>query len=276
MPNIGTFEDGPSDTKVTAIHSALLPGGKVLYAKIVVFGGEWGSILGTVDIINLNDTTPDWSTITSMTYPRKNHNSIILPDRKILVVGGENNNGPILTPELLDTDTLTWVQNVTVTNPMEIPRRYHSSALLLPNGKVLLGGGRVVDGGDVEDDTERTMTLFSPTYLSDGVQPIITSSPTEVTYDEQFSIALSGDTYPIDSMAFIKPISSTHGYNSEQRYIELEFESDIQAGSYLVTSPLNPNIAPPGIYMFFVMKDVSESISGTSKIPSEAVFIKLS
>ncbi len=42
------------------------------------------------------------------------------------------------------------------------------------------------------------------------------------------------------------------------------------------TAPLNEYIAPPGYYMLFVMKDVSESISGESKIPSNAVFIKLS
>ncbi len=77
-------------------------------------------------------------------------------------------------------------------------------------------------------------------------------------------------------MAFIKPMSVTHGYNSEQRYIELAFDQSLTVGSYNVTAPADPNIAPPGYYMLFVIIDVRESTSGESKIPSKAVFIKLS
>ena len=56
----------------------------------------------------------------------------------------------------------------------------------------------------------------------------------------------------------------------------MAFEPDINVGGFIVTAPANANIAPPGYYMFFVLKDVSESNSGESKIPSNAVFIKLS
>lgn len=244
--------------------------------KVVVIGGEWASILDTVDIIDLDDTTPSWTTIDPMTIARKDHNSIILPDRNILVVGGYNNSGPVNTPEMLDSDNLTWS---TLTAPeMDIPRMYHSTALLLPNGKVLLGGGRVMDGGDVEDDTERRLTVFEPGYLADGTQHEIISAPTEVNYGDPFLIEVDGD-YRIDSMCFMRPMSVTHGYGSEQRYIELAFEQYIEpfpSNKYTVTAPTDSNIAPPGYYMLFVVKDVSESISGNSKMPSIAKFIKLS
>lgn len=246
-------------------------------SRVIVLGGWWGDVLDTVEMIDLSDPqnlTPDWTTIDPMSAPRQNHNSIILPDRKILVIGGNNDNGPCNVPELLDSDTLNWETFENETTGMDIARNYHSTALLLPNAKIFLGGGRVTDGGDVEDDTERRITIFTPYYLLDGTQPMIGNAPTEVTYGEEFSISL-GD-YAIDSMAFIKPMSVTHGYNSEQRYIELAFEPDINVGGYIVTVPANANIAPPGYYMFFVLKDVSESNSGESKIPSNAVFIKLS
>ncbi len=243
-------------------------------SKVLVIGGLWyeSVAMDRVDLIDLSDTTPDWTTIDPLTYPRFFHNSIILPDRKILVVGGEADGEPVLTSELLDTDTLTWD---TVDIPeMVVSRRYHSAALLLPNGKILCTGGRVPDGGDVEDDTERRLSIFTPGYLLDGEQPKVYDPPTELTYDEDFSVTLDG-TYPLDSIAFVKPMSVTHGYNSEQRYIELFFEPYGVEGTYKIKSPANSNIAPPGIYMLFVLKDVSESISGLSKIPSKAVFIKL-
>lgn len=251
-------------------------------SRIIVIGGKWGDVLDTVELIDLSDPEnlePEWTAIDSLSAPRTDHNSIILPDRRILVIGGQNDNGPRNVPEFLDTDTLTWMESSVLPAPtMEISRKYHSSALLLPNGKVFLGGGRVTDGGDVEDDTERRITIFKPGYLLDGNQPIILSSPVEVTYQETFRVELD-DLYRLDSMAFIKPMSVTHGFNSEQRYIELYFEKVIGPTNeplYDVTAPENSNIAPPGYYMLFVMKDVSESISGESKIPSNAVFIKLS
>ncbi len=247
-------------------------------ARIIVFGGAWGTILDTVEMINLTDSNPSWGALDSMAVPRVNHNSIILPDRKILVVGCLNDNGPVLVPEIFDTDTLTWVGTSVLPAPtMEVPRNYHSSALLMQNAKVLLGGGRVTDGGDVENDTERRITIFTPGFLLDGDQPVISVAPSEVEYQETFTVEMDGE-YLLDSMAFIKPMSVTHGYNSEQRYIELAFEQVIGPGPanvYSVTAPDNSNIAPPGYYMLFVMKDLSESISGDSRIPSNAVFIKL-
>jgi hypothetical protein len=73
----------------------------------------------------------------------------------------------------------------------------------------------------------------------------------------------------------MKPIAVTHGYNSEQRHIELEFSTSGAPNTYKVGPPASSNIAPPGYYMLFVLKDVSESMSGLSKIPSNAVFVKL-
>jgi len=45
--------------------------------------------------------------------------------------------------------------------------------------------------------------------------------------------------------------------------------------SNTVSSPANYNIALPGYYMLFVVLDMTQSNSGKSNIPSEAVFINL-
>ena len=102
--------------------------------------------------------------------------------------------------------------------------------------------------------------------------------PEEITYQESFNITVDG-SYAIDSIALMKPGTVTHGSNMDQRYVELSFEQVIGPGpetEYNLTAPENSSIAPPGYYMLFVLKDKSESISGESKIPSNAVFIRLS
>lgn len=63
---------------------------------------------------------------------------------------------------------------------MPVARHYHSTAILLPDGRVLLGGGRVSNGGDVEDDTERRFSIYKPQYLLEGGRPVITDAPDEI------------------------------------------------------------------------------------------------
>lgn len=102
--------------------------------------------------------------------------------------------------------------------------------------------------------------------------------PEEITYEESFNITIDG-SYSVDSIALMKPGAVTHGNNMDQRYVELSFEQIIGPGpetEYNVTAPENSFTAPPGYYMLFLLKDKSESISGQSKIPSHAIFIKLS
>lgn len=188
-------------------------------ARILLTGGWWVNPLDRADYIDLSDSSysnlPQWNSITPMTHARINHNVVILPDRTLMVIGGEDSQGSVLIPELLDTDTLTWISDFVEPSEMEIGRNYHSTALLLPNAKVMLAGGRVADSGDLENDTERRITLFKPGYLSDGAQPaIISETPFEINYGGTFVITLDG-SYQLDSMALIRPGSVTHGNNME-------------------------------------------------------------
>jgi hypothetical protein len=243
-------------------------------AQCIIAGGWWVEPLKRIDIIDLDyiNGPPMWTNdIAKMTYARVNLNAVILPDRSLLIIGGDNEAGSVLVPELLDTDTMTWISNNLP--PMPVGRNYHSIAILLPDARVLLGGGRVINGGDVEDDTERQLSVFKPGYLMDGDRPIITNASVEITYEETFDITLDG-SYPVDSIALMKPGAVTHGNNMDQRYIELEFTQPGFPNSYSLVAP-DRYKAPPGYYMLFVLKDKSQSNSGESKIPSVAKFVKL-
>lgn len=227
-------------------------------SRVIITGGRWETFLDRIDLINLDpeEGSPVWeSSAGKMNYARADHNAVLLPDRSLFIAGGVDSNGSVLFPELLDTDTL---ESIPYTPPeMEIARNYHSIGILLPDARILMGGGRVNDSGDVEDDTERRFSIFKPGYLMDGDRPVITAAPTNITYNEPFIITVDGD-YDVDSMALMKTGSVTHGNNMDQRYIELSFEfviGPVTTVDYSVTAPLNSYIAPPGYYMLFVLKE---------------------
>ena len=267
-------------------HSAglLLPirKGTNARSRVLISGGIWGhvNVLGRVDFIDVTDpsSNPQWQSI-FMQYPRMSHQAILLPDRTLLFIGGnteiEENGQTIPVPvehaELLDTDTMTWIDNEITKIP--IARMYHSTGLLLPNGKILMAGGRVPDSEDIEDDTERRLSLYSPGYLEDGEQPIITDPPEQMAYGQTFSITVH-QANTLDSVCLMKLGSVTHGNNMDQRYVELEFEPGSR-GVYTIHAPADAYLAPPGYYMLFVLKDKSESVSGLSKIPSYGHIVKL-
>ena len=93
-------------------------------------------------VIDLNAGSPSWRQTAPMAFGRSQHNLVILPDGKVLVVGGAAevslvSTHPVLPAEIWDPDTETWTQVA----PMARPRMYHSIAILLPDGRVLAAGG---------------------------------------------------------------------------------------------------------------------------------------
>jgi len=243
----------------------ILPGDNS--GKVIVIGGGNPST-NTVETINTGDSNPDWAGILPMFFARRNLNAVILPDDRILVIGGNESGqltNPVFTPEVYDTETGDW----TLLPAMNIPRMYHSVALLMPDGRVWVGGT------DWQGTSEKNIEIYSPGYLFEGSQPEIIQAPANITYGTQFQILTSSQ---ISYIRLIRLSSLTHSTNFEQRSIGLSFQQGPINGQYPwnVVPPANANIAPPGYYMLFVLKAKSESISGESRIPSAAKIVKLS
>src|SRR5439155_1240497 len=99
--------------------------------------------VATTYVIDMTQPSPAWRQTASMAYPRNMHNLTLLPDGTVLATGGglNSNRGDtasaVLQPELWSPATETW----TVLASMQTPRLYHSTALLLPDGRVLVAGG---------------------------------------------------------------------------------------------------------------------------------------
>jgi N-acetylneuraminic acid mutarotase len=91
------------------------------------------------------DPPLQWSTATNMNGVRTTHTTTLLPNGKVLVVGGYNTAGAgtyLNTAEIYDPIANSWANTA---NTMTTARRNHT-ATVLPNGKVLVAGGRGTGG----------------------------------------------------------------------------------------------------------------------------------
>jgi hypothetical protein len=238
-------------------HSVLLPG----LTKVLEFGGKSGSATSatnTAEIIDFSVERPRWRYTASMNFPRMYGNAVVLPDGKVLAVGGGRGPGiydnPVYETELFDPATETW----TVMAAQEAPRIYHSTAVLLPDG-------RVISAGQDKGSYQFTAEIYSPPYLFKGPRPQITAAPSAVGYNQRFTIS-TPDASSIGRVALIRPDSVTHSVNFDQRYVDLQF-TDNGNGTLTAASPPGGNYAPPGPYMLFIVS--------TSGVPSVASWLRV-
>jgi hypothetical protein len=138
---------------------------------------------------------------------------------------------------------------------MQITRQYHSTALLLPDRRVLSSGGGICGTCDQVGYLAKNAEIFSPPYLfqADGTlatRPVIDAAPASTSYGVAMEIA-TGNTASIRKVALVRLGAVTHSDNMEQRYIPLSFSAD--ATSISATAPANANVAPPGPYMLFII-----------------------
>ena len=143
---------------------------------------------------------------------------------------------------------------------MQVPRLYHSTALLLPDGRVLSAGSG--NDGPAVDQTRGQ--IFSPPYLFKGPRPAISTVPGVLQYASAFDV-VTPDAAAINSVALIRPGAVTHAFDEDQRYLPLTFSRD--TGRVIVQAPLNGNYAPPGYYMLFVIANGVPSVASWVRFP---------
>jgi hypothetical protein len=167
----------------------------------------------------------------------------------------------VLKSEVYDPTTDTWTELA----PINCPHLYHSTALLVPDGRVIRGG----KDGQFQHDPyryfEHRLELFSPPYVFAPSRPQITSAPGHSGYGQEVAIgcASPGD---VARVALIRAGSVTHGFHMDQRYVGLELKGTSATD---VTVKLSPNggVAPPGAYMLYLVD--------AAGVPSLGKIIKL-
>ncbi|HEY8195738.1 MAG TPA: galactose oxidase-like domain-containing protein [Gemmatimonadales bacterium] len=229
--------------------------GKILYA-----GG--GRTTATAETIDLNQAAPTWQLTGQMAHKRRHLNATILPTGQVLVTGGTSGTGfsdeagAVFAAELWDPGTGRW----TTLASNSVIRVYHSTALLLPDGRVLVTGS-----GDATDNASHyNAEIFSPPYLYKGTRPTISSTTTTLGYGQSFFVGTPTPT-AIARVTLVRLGSVTHAFDSNQRFNELTFVPT--TGGLTVTTPNDRNLAPPGHYLLFILNG--------NGVPSKARIIRV-
>ena len=218
--------------------------------------------LGVTQSIDLSQQAQGkWRDSDNEMAPRENHNLVLLPNGKVLVVGGtskvDSPTLPELRPEIWDPDYVNgekrgrW-EGLGILDSNEVTRDYHSTALLLPDARILIGGG------NYDSDTNYKIEIFCPPYLfkADGslaTRPASVEVPRVASYGAQFTRCIpAGDT--IASVSLLRPAATTHGHDENQRFVPLSF-SRTSATNLSLSFPADSAAAPPGEYLLFLVNN---------------------
>ena len=167
---------------------------------------------------------------------------------------------PVKQAELYDPVKKTWTPVASATRP----RTYHNTGMLMPDGRVLVGGHApistaylsniAVPGAEPNPDRDPTFEIYEPPYLFAGHRPTIAAAADTLAYGDTIRIA-TPDAASIDSVVVMRNSAITHLVDGDQRAVELPVVRRV-AGAVYVKAPPRPEVAPPGPYLLFLNQKV--------------------
>jgi hypothetical protein len=237
--------------------------------KILHFGGTSASAV----IIDANGAAPVVTQAANLSVAREWGNATLLPDGRVLATGGASNYsgaapgatlaefGVAYSAEIWDPASGQW----TIQPAEAAARLYHSTALLLPDGRVLVAGG-----GAPGPVANTNAEIFTPNYLTaqgGGAtnRPTIDAvSTTELKPGDGVGIDVTSNV-DIGRVTMVKTGSVTHSFNMDQRIANLPFS--VTGNTVNAVLPNSNNEITPGYYLLTVLT--------TTGVPSESVMIHL-
>ena len=181
-----------------------------------------------------------------------------LPDGTYLIVNGALHgvagfglsSGPNLNA-LLYNPTKPLGSRITVAANTTIARMYHSEAITLLDGRVLISGSDPDDGKNLE---EYRVEVFMPPYLLNGKpRPTFALANRDWQWDQKgipFTLGAPARNGAI-TVTLLGAVSSTHGNSMGARTIMPKMACT--GTSCTVDAPPTMNVCPPGWYQFFVL-----------------------
>lgn len=228
--------------------------------SFLLSGGDTAAVKKRMEIVNAQ--TGVIRETATLRVDRHQHNTTVLPDGTVLLIGGTNG---AFAPEIFDpvtetaklmAPTLPWNKAPGSTDKGQPYRAYHSTASLLDDGRVMWAGG--IDGAKGQ-----SLEVFSPPYLYKGpfdaqgnqIRPELNLAPGA----EQFQYGglatfTSVDAQSISRVTLVKAGHVSHGYDAEQKHIELQIVLALPDGTLQVAMPASSTVAPPGWYRVFALK----------------------
>jgi YVTN family beta-propeller protein len=232
--------------------------------RILQFGGNSNAAI----VIDIGSGTPSVGNTGSLKYQRRLGTATVLANGTVLATGGSTiwnkmeADGAItaLEAEIWTPATGQWSVGAAHTRA----RLYHSVALLLPDATVMVGGG-----GAPGPQDNLNHEIFYPPYLfnsnaTEATRPAIATAPTVVDPGRTVKLGVTHNR-PVARVTFVKSGSVTHGWNMDQRFVDLPFNA--QGGQLNVQIPGRASDVPPGMWMMFVIDDAG--------VPSVAKMVRV-
>ena len=196
--------------------------------KVMVIGGGSPDLpTNTTDLIDLKRPSPAFVSGPPINAPKQYLSAVILPDRTVLQTNGAGRSWPhhtepdypyVYSAQIYHPDTNTWQDTPNST----VGRGYHSEAILLPDGRVATFGSNSSDRNS--GAWEQRIEIYKPAYLSKP-RPSISVAPAQARVPLGGTFHFSSNK-PLKWAELVRPSSSTHSNDPEQRLVDLPFTQD--------------------------------------------------
>lgn len=269
---VNRSEGGNDSLDTTVVMLPIFPPYNLIDVKIMSLSNE------NYYLIRPLTSNPQWEKKTDRGINEKRifGNTVVLPDGNIMLVGGVkawekyNDKNELIDSGIIKDDGIQEVefydiqkQNWFVGQSLKKVRNYHSNALLLPDGRVLINGsnpsryaGMVNEPFNwygnqlkMEYDHELSFELYSPDYLFRGPRPEFTIDKEVIKIFNKFDIIMNNlkiDKNTLftslhiklasgwkiknlrrDRISLVRLGSVTHAFNFDQRYVGLKIQGDV-------------------------------------------------
>ncbi|WP_035795008.1 galactose oxidase early set domain-containing protein [Kitasatospora mediocidica] len=267
----GKLPDRPDGGLRNYGAAVALPGGTAGPDSVLILGGNRN------DRNTYRFSNGAWTTDSQRAFGRTQDDTLILPNGNLFTVNGsydirDYGNGPYNpNADLKYRQTeLRDAQGRWTLGPVQrLPRGYHSNAVLLPDGRIMVTGDelqQIANNPDIKSGMNGTIEIYEPPYLHQGPRPVLSKAPSRpLGYDSAFKVTTTTPSR-VSRAVLVAPITSTHSVDTSQRHLELQITG--RSGNRLeLKTPPSAQAAPPGYYMLFLLDDAG--------VPSEAKFVQL-
>lgn len=260
----------------------LTAGGVPTYALVGSPGGYQPIASSRIDTVATNGDEMSYeSRLTGpLNQPRWYGSGVLLPDDSVMVFNGGTRDGVVVPglegairrSERFDMETEKW-------QPMakgNRDRTYHNTAVLMPDGRVLIGGHSPINTAYLSfinlnelgfanyAGRDPSFEIYTPPYAQRDDRPVIKKAPTE--------LATNGNTFKmnvnmadVDQVMLIRRKATTHLVDGDQRAVVLPIVSR-DGNKLTVKMTGNRAVVPTGQYMLFASHEADDGM----RVPSES------
>ena len=260
----------------------LTAGGVPTYVTVGSPGGYLPVSSSRIDTVTVNDDEMSYeSRLTGpLNQPRWYSYSVVMPDNGVMIFSGGTRDGvvapglegAIRQTERFDIETETW----TTMASAHRPRTYHNTAVLMPDGRILVGGHSPIntaylsfinlEGIGLADYQSRdpSFEIYTPPYAMRDDRPVIEDAPTDLETDgDTFTMTVSNPN--VDQIMLIRRTATTHLVDGDQRAVVLPIASK-NGNELTVQMTGNPAVLPAGQYMMFASYEADDG----TRVPSKS------